>query len=563
MSWGEDVLLDRPADARLARLGCADLFDPWAEEEVLRCEAHNDLVDDAAEAVNDRDCDVVEHLWSFNPPLDEWSMAWAESRISNSVCPPPPPSEPRPPDFWEPPSGGLARPGGPRVTEARGSGRDRGDPREWSPFTSMAEQVVGVKDVRLRGALQRAGRLGLLCSDEQRPGESTTAWHLRLGVRQRARETYDAGRLETALKWFEEFLDDTRILTPFVTPEHAGDVRAMVHNQETLDSFAEYVRRRGSRLTSRWGDTIRADSIAAYVGQIKKLRTHEAHVAVTDKSVNVVAPAAFKRMRQEDAPSGGRKLCLGMRARLISQVAILGFDRRSVRGAIRWGAALTAHNLLCRGGEVCVRDGHELDVERDLVIGSIVFKEPGEVSDWMPWLTAAFAAIKDVSARRQVSVMPVRRRSSGGQLGDDPMDVYDAIVLALKARLGRMPPTRGAVEGPEADLPLFTGHNGRPWRTTDSRLLAREFAERLRLNPEDFGAKSFRIGGATDYRAAFGAVQAERLIRQRGRWWSDIHQLYERALAEEHLTASAAVGSARGAELEALCEGWAQPAEFR
>ena len=85
----------------------------------------------------------------------------------------------------------------------------------------------------------------------------------------------------------------------------------------------------------------------------------------------------------------------------------------------------------------------------------------------------------------------------------------------------------------------------------------------LGLRSEDFGAKSFRIGGATDYRAAFGAVKAERLIKQRGRWWSDIHQLYERALAEEHLDASAAVGDARGAELEALCEGWAQPAEFR
>ena len=90
-----------------------------------------------------------------------------------------------------------------------------------------------------------------------------------------------------------------------------------------------------------------------------------------------------------------------------------------------------------------------------------------------------------------------------------------------------------------------------------------DFAAMLGLRSEDFGAKSFRIGGATDYRAAFGAVKAERLIKQRGRWWSDIHQLYERALAEEHLDASAAVGDARGAELEALCEGWAQPAEFR
>ena len=34
-------------------------------------------------------------------------------------------------------------------------------------------------------------------------------------------------------------------------------------------------------------------------------------------------------------------------------------------------------------------------------------------------------------------------------------------------------------------------------------------------------------------------------------------------LAAEHLQGLAAVGDARGAELEALCKGWAQPANFR
>jgi len=83
------------------------------------------------------------------------------------------------------------------------------------------------------------------------------------------------------------------------------------------------------------------------------------------------------------------------------------------------------------------------------------------------------------------------------------------------------------------------------------------------LEAAAFGAKSFRIGGATDYRAVYGPAAAERMIRQRGRWWSDVHTLYERALAEEHLQGSAAVGDAVGAELEALCEGWVQPATFR
>ena len=57
--------------------------------------------------------------------------------------------------------------------------------------------------------------------------------------------------------------------------------------------------------------------------------------------------------------------------------------------------------------------------------------------------------------------------------------------------------------------------------------------------------------------------KAERIIKQRGRWESDIHQIYQRALASEHLGASVALGDAAGRELEALCAGWAQPASFR
>jgi 16S rRNA (cytosine967-C5)-methyltransferase len=76
------------------------------------------------------------------------------------------------------------------------------------------------------------------------------------------------------------------------------------------------------------------------------------------------------------------------------------------------------------------------------------------------------------------------------------------------------------------------------------------------------GGKSFRIGGATDWRDIFGA-DAERVIKQRGRWQSDIAFLYQRALAETHLRGSAAVADADHADLESLCLGWVQPATFR
>ena len=111
--------------------------------------------------------------------------------------------------------------------------------------------------------------------------------------------------------------------------------------------------------------------------------------------------------------------------------------------------------------------------------------------------------------------------------------------------------------------PLFVKAQGSEWRSADSRALVRRIATWLQLDPADFGGKSFRIGGATDWRAVLGESKAERIIRQRGRWDSDIHKIYERALATEHLSGSALVGGASGAELEALCAGWAQPASFR
>ena len=85
----------------------------------------------------------------------------------------------------------------------------------------------------------------------------------------------------------------------------------------------------------------------------------------------------------------------------------------------------------------------------------------------------------------------------------------------------------------------------------------------LGVPPADVGGKSFRIRGATDLQAQLGATEAERLIRQRGRWESDIHAVYQRALAHQHLGASVAIGDAIGRELEALCRGWVQPAAFR
>ena len=426
-----------------------------------------------------------------------------------------------------------------------------------------------VKSVELRKLLGRAEQLGLVgpLGDDDGEGddENPLAAELRLGARDRARETWDVERLDTALGWYADFVRDVRREPAFKPLCGLDDVNALVYNQTTLDMLAEYIRRRGSKLKGpRNGSTLRADTIATYVSTIKTLRSFEARHRITDPRANTVGPAAAKRMRQVDGPPGQRQLRLGLRARHLRAIAAAGFNRSSRRGAQQWAAALLAHNLLLRGGELGVVDSAEFDTSRDLTIGAVEFKEPCPESSWLPWLTVDVVPIKDTHARRRVCPMPVRRRETGGELGSDPMDVYDAVVLAIAARIGRLPPALGRVGGAEAMWPLFTrARGGGAWRTADTRALARDLAARLGLDPNDFGAKSFRVGGATDWRAVFGPRSAEALIRQRGRWCSDVAAIYQRALANEHLGGSAAVGGAGGAELEALCRGWAQPATFR
>ena len=424
-----------------------------------------------------------------------------------------------------------------------------------------------VKTAEIDALIDRARRIGVAGdfggARVDCDGESALARQLRIDVRARARETLDAGRLRSALGFGEEFFADSKRNPLFVKLEHSGDLAAMRYNQTTIDMMTEYIRQRGSRKPGQVGRTLAAATVQTYVGTLRLLRSAEAGYAITAPEVNVVAPAALKRMRQDDPPPGDRVLRRGMRADHLRQLAEMGYDRSSARGVLKWAAALLAHNLLLRGGEVGVVERKLLDVRRDIVLGSVEFMAPNDESNYHQWLTVDVVAVKDAEARHRVCPMPVRRRQRGGKLGADALCTYDAVVLAMQRRLGHLPPALGRVRGAEALWPLFTRLKGGVWGTPETRALAREMAAELGLTAEEFGAKSFRIGGATDMRAVKGVEVSTRLIKQRGRWWTDIHQIYERALAAEHLEMSAGIGGATGRDLECLCEGWVQPATFR
>ena len=77
------------------------------------------------------------------------------------------------------------------------------------------------------------------------------------------------------------------------------------------------------------------------------------------------------------------------------------------------------------------------------------------------------------------------------------------------------------------------------------------------LDPSSFGAKAFRAGGATDWRDTLGE-EGKYIIRKRGRWWSDVDDIYQRPILDAQLAASARVGDARGEGMEEVIPGFVQ-----
>ena len=435
---------------------------------------------------------------------------------------------------------------------------------------------------RTAGRLGLLGSLGIEFDDfEGEGGGGAFAADLFRSHHERSVQAWDLPRVQTALTWFEGFLV-TSDRIPFVPAFGAEALRGQLHNRLTLDLFAEFMRRSTPMGTTR-GDRLSSDAITSYVGVIRSLRSREARYDIAPDEVNVNLPLAAKSMRRDDPPPGERALELGMRARTIAEATERGLDRCSPQGVVDHAGALTGHNCVLRGGELGVPDGVEPDRRRIISWQSLTWQRRRLESRQRPWVIVRVSPRKDINARAKPYPCPVARRHDG-PLGADPLCTYDALALAWWRR--RAP----------ADVPFPVDAAGRPaenWWVEDGRWtprpdapqMTRPFFERVAtggvfttayvgeiarrigraagMSAEEvarLGGKSFRIGGATDYRASLGDESGRLLLKQRGRWDSDCDLIYARPLVASHLDASAAVGGVVSADLEALCQGWAQPA---
>ena len=307
-----------------------------------------------------------------------------------------------------------------------------------------------------------------------------------------------------------------------------------------------------------------AKTISAYVSTLRIAASRACGRPIIDETLNMRLPILLRQYRKEQPPEGGhggeRRLSRGIRARHLQKAAINGFNRHTRQGVMQWAAAVLAHNLLLRGGELGRTSNGQWDPTRGLTLNSFTFKGPCKESAGCPWLLVRVVAIKDVSVTNTPVLLAVRRRqpmSRESARGADPLDAYDAVYTAWQRRRAEVNETDSST------APFFVSPSGGAWTTSHTSTLAKAIGTAAGIPPKDCGAKAFRIGGATDMRQAAGEEKAMRLLKERGRWSSDIACIYQRPLIHQHLLASASLGNAGGSRcFEEYCAGWSQPALY-
>ena len=358
----------------------------------------------------------------------------------------------------------------------------------------------------------------------------------------------ETGRIQSALNWFDAFLDATRVV-PFIPIAPGDELNCYAYNQRTLDNFERFIKQRSE---AQRGEPIKSDTRSGYVSAIKMLRSREARMNITSSAANVCLKEVLRSGRRDDGPPGDRKKCLGIGGEDFDRVA-QSEDLTAPEGCQDFAVGHTGYSALLRGGEVGTTEGGCFDPPRDLTISSIVEREPCPGSRGRPWLTADVCAIKDVNARRKPVPIPICRRATGPR-GSDPRCSYDAIMAHVERRRLEVPRAKWST------APLFVRPDGSHWTTAHVRALARRWALVLGMPPSEVGGKSFRIRGATDIQSTYGAEQGARIVKERGRWSSDVSYIYARASARVQLDASASMADAEGGSLEALIPTWTQPA---
>ena len=218
------------------------------------------------------------------------------------------------------------------------------------------------------------------------------------------------------------------------------------------------------------------------------------------------------------------------------------------------------HNLLLRPGEPGVADGVDFNPQKGHIsIDCLSFQEMLYKRCRRLTATLRVMSLKDFDRRLQPVPLVLMQRVSRDAHGQpDAACAYTAIRALWKWRTRQVPRERRATQ-PLFALPPATGDD-LPVNTAFVRDTVRQACDLLGLPRGLYGGSSLRIGGATDLYDLLG-IAGMRLIKERGRWQSDVAHIYSRASATAHAQMSTEVIDAEGVDLEAFAGSWwVQPA---
>ena len=384
----------------------------------------------------------------------------------------------------------------------------------------------------------------------------------------------DTPRLSSALGWLSSYMLETG-RTPFVPAFGPDALRGQIYNRCTLDTLKEYIRQSTPMGKTKRG-FLAAGTIDGYISAIRNFRCREARYDIAPLAGSMISKPINKQLARQDGVKGGPVRMAGIRAQHLRVAAAAGYPRDGVAGAVRWAVATGALNLLLRGGEVGVSDTAEIDPSRIITWLSFCWMQPCAESKGRLWLIVRVVPIKDQIGFGVPYPCGVPRQHDG-PFGSDPVDPYDALAWAWWIRIhpnvpfpvdsnGRPsldwdvrappPPARRAEDSPGTicqDDAFFTHTSGDTFRTSHVSALGKSIARVVDIDPADVGAKCFRIGGSTDWRAAEGPNGTGHVIQKRGRWSGDSVWVYSRHLVEEQLHFASLAGAQCGADLEAIC----------
>jgi hypothetical protein len=409
--------------------------------------------------------------------------------------------------------------------------------------------------------LLRAERAGVAAPP--RSTGTSFADEMQRGAQLRALSTLDAGRIRTMLGWVEEYqrAGGDQLNPFFISLNSPHDVDTSQRNASALEGLAEYMRRSGSRATGMLGKTLRSDSIQTVLGTARTVREVTGRGGIIIAGEDYTSTRVFKSMRRDDGPSGVRASQRALRALYFQRALENGYDIMSAEGERRWAAGLVAHNALLRGGEVGRVERRDFSADHGLTFSQIEWRKPCAASSWLAWLVLWVLAIKDQNHRNARQPILIRQRRAVKPNEADDMCAYWALFRVYLRCVGCTPPPEGRIDpGHEmAQAPVFAHESGEAFDTDDAQTIFRDIAAAAGEDPMEFGARSARAGGATDLRDVMGA-EAIPLIKQRGRWGSDIAEIYQRALAGQQLQGSARMGDATDTDVETMVSlsGWRQ-----